>query len=106
TQGFVARAVRSGSDVSILEWEVPDPESAHLVTVDIDSNGSMDGVFTSGDLLGAVTAREGRLEKLWEMTLPEQVSPPAVTDLDMDGRSEILVYGQSGILYAIDNGSR
>ncbi len=101
-KGFVARNIRSGSDVSILDWEIPNGGVAHLVTVDIDSDGNMDGVFTSGNLLGAITARDGELTKLWEMTYPENVGPPAVTDLDMDGKVEILVYGNSGVIYAVD----
>ena len=101
-KGFVARDIRSGTDISILEWGIPNPGVAHLVTVDINSDGDLDGVFTSGDLLGAITAKDGNLIKLWEMNLPESASPPAVTDLDGDGKSEILVYGQSGMIYAVE----
>lgn len=105
-RGFIARDARSGIEVSVLDWKVPNPAAAHLVTVDIDGDGGLDGVFASGNVIGAITSKDGRLEKSWDLPLPEGLSPPALADLDGDGRPEVLVYGDSGRLYVIGDAAR
>ena len=98
---FVARVVEWGSEIAFLDWSLPGRPD--LATVDVDSDGDRDLLFTAGNLLAALAVGEGRIERLWEISLEGDLGPPAVADIDRDGRAEILVLSSPGLLYVIDD---
>jgi hypothetical protein len=72
------------------------------VAADIDSDGRDEALVTINSTLYCLaTSQNGDGEILWRITLPAEIGPPAVVQLEKDGPVSVLVVGNDGYVYCL-----
>ncbi len=90
-----------------INWRMPVPEQGGVVgtaSADIDSDGRDEALFVIGNTLYCIGSGKDDKKgmKEWQLSLPSDVGPPTIADVDDDGLAEILLAGSDGYVYCVD----
>jgi len=101
---FCRNYVLNGEDGSLL-WEAPidiRPENSAVIG-DVNNDGKIEVVVSSGEWLYILKGQDGSVLKKWKIKTYDIISPPLLSDINGDGKLEIIVGGEG--VYAIKTNS-
>jgi len=90
-----------------IKWRMSAPAPglpAGTAAADINGDGRDEALFAIDDTLYCVGASEGgdQGELRWQVRLPAQVGPPSIADVDGGGKVAILLVGEDGYVYCVN----
>lgn len=97
-----ARAIDAGSGKILWSVAAPRPTGRKCAAADVDGAGGEELLYVSGSELIAVTGNRDSGRILWRWQGHAPLSLPAIADLDVDGKAEIILQSADGRIHCLD----
>jgi len=104
-QGKGLRCLDAATGALKWEWPLEGNPRSPVYTADIDGDGRDEFLFAHNATLYALNGKGGAPGLVWQVELPSRPGSLALSDVDCDGKIEILFIGDDSTLYCLDRSS-
>jgi outer membrane protein assembly factor BamB len=100
--GNGVRAIDAKTGSVLWALDAPEPTGPKVAAANIDGRGGDEIIYPAGNTLVAVTGDRTSGRVLWTWQAPAPSSLPAIADVDVDGRAEIVVQDANATIHCLD----